>query len=98
MNKPTLWLLVGIPASGKSTAAASIAKHDPDSIHISRDAIRYSMLCDDESYFAHEEDVFTELQYNSSSFERTELIRNYLNKILDLMAATKAAIPEDGEY
>lgn len=48
--------------------------------------------------FAQSEDVFTELQYNSSSFERTELIRNYLNKILDLMAATKAAIPEDGEY
>ena len=45
--------------------------------------------------FAQSEDVFTELQYNSSSFERTELIRNYLNKILDLMAATKAAIPED---
>ena len=48
--------------------------------------------------FAQSEDVFTELQYNSSSFERTELIRNYLNKILDLMAATKAALPEDGEY
>ena len=48
--------------------------------------------------FAQSEDVFTELQYNSSSFERTELIRNYLNKILDLMETTKAAIPEDGEY
>jgi len=60
MNKPTLWLLVGIPASGKSTAAASIVERNPNYIHISRDAIRYSMLGDEESYFAHEEDVFTE--------------------------------------
>lgn len=55
-------------------------------------------VSEDVGEFAQSEDVFTELQYNSSSFERTELIRNYLNKILDLMAATKAAIPEDGEY
>ena len=48
--------------------------------------------------FAQSEDVFTELQYNVESFSRTELIREYLYKILDLMAATKAAIPEDGEY
>lgn len=48
--------------------------------------------------FAQSEDVFTELQYNVESFSRTELIREYLYKILDLMEATKAAIPEDGEY
>ena len=48
--------------------------------------------------FAQSEDVFTELQYNVESFSRTELIREYLYKILDLMEATKAAIPEDGDY
>lgn len=48
--------------------------------------------------FAQSEDIFTELQYNVESFSRTELIREYLYKILDLMEATKAAIPEDGEY
>ena len=48
--------------------------------------------------FAQSEDVFTELQYNVESFSRTELIREYLYKILDLIEATKDAIPEDGEY
>ena len=29
------------------------------------------------------EDVFVELQYNTESFSKAELIRNYLNKIND---------------
>ena len=57
MNKK-LWLMVGAPGSGKSTY---LATHNiPNSIVVSRDKIRYSMLKDEEPYFSKETAVYKE--------------------------------------
>ncbi|MBO7535765.1 MAG: ATP-binding protein [Bacilli bacterium] len=51
-----LVLMVGTPASGKSTF---IKEHNKDNYKvISRDAIRFSLLKDNEDYFAHENEVY----------------------------------------
>ena len=59
MNKPckTLYLMAGIPASGKSTYARELAAAT-NAIYISRDEIRFSLLGDAEDYFAHETQVY----------------------------------------
>lgn len=49
-----LSLTAGVPGSGKSTW---IKENKPDAVIISRDAIRFSLLKDDEDYFAHEDEV-----------------------------------------
>lgn len=57
MNKPTLYVMIGAPGSGKST----VAKKFSDKFNIpivSRDTIRYSILKDNDSYFAKESLVF----------------------------------------
>lgn len=56
--KKYLNILIGIPASGKSTFAKNVLSKD--STIISRDVIRYSMLKDGEEYFSHEKEVLRE--------------------------------------
>ena len=51
-----LVLMVGTPASGKSTFIKENNKNNYKVI--SRDAIRFSLLKDDEDYFAHENEVY----------------------------------------
>ena len=53
--KKHLYLMVGVPGSGKSTYAKSVLK-DGD-IYISRDEIRYSLLTEEDDYFAKENEV-----------------------------------------
>ena len=57
---PKLYILCGIPCSGKSTWAKGCLM---DAIHISRDEIRFSILKDGEEYFSHETEVFKEFIY-----------------------------------
>lgn len=57
-NKP-LYILVGLPASGKSTWAKARCKNNPHAAYISRDEIRFSLLKDEEEYFAKEKEVFS---------------------------------------
>lgn len=55
---PKLYILCGPSGCGKSTwRNAFIAEHE-DVRYVSRDEIRFSMLKDDEDYFAHEKEVF----------------------------------------
>ena len=56
MKKKILYLLCGIPGSGKTHWASSQA--DETHIWVSRDAVRFSMLKPDEDYFAHETEVY----------------------------------------
>lgn len=60
-QKKRLWIMVGIPASGKSTF---IATHDnffnERKAVISRDNIRFSMIKEKDSYFSREKEVFNE--------------------------------------
>ena len=57
-----LVLMMGVPGSGKSTYARNILKYGD--IYVSRDEIRYSMLTDEDDYFAKENEVIkTFIQY-----------------------------------
>lgn len=53
--KKHLYLMMGVPGSGKSTYAKHILKYGD--IYISRDEIRYSLLTDEDDYFAKENKV-----------------------------------------
>ena len=56
MKQKKVWLLAGIPGSGKSTwAREQIAKYG--GVHCSRDEIRFSLLKEGEDYFSHEDEV-----------------------------------------
>lgn len=57
MNK-VLLLMVGPSGAGKSYWAAQFMRKHPDTVLVSRDAIRFALLKDGEDYFAHEETVF----------------------------------------
>lgn len=53
----TLYLLCGVPACGKSTFAKKVSKNN-DVFWISRDAIRFELIQEDDEYFIHENEVF----------------------------------------
>ena len=53
----TLYLMSGIPASGKSTYARKLAASN-GAVYISRDEIRFAVLKDNEDYFSHEDEVY----------------------------------------
>ena len=53
-----LFLMVGFPASGKSTFLKKNCKEND--IIVSRDAIRFSMVAEGEEYFSREKEVFKE--------------------------------------
>ena len=75
--KLILWIMVGLPASGKSTFASQYCKVHPNTIHVSRDEIRFSKITDDEAYFSAEREVFKEF---------CKQIQNNLNAGLDVIA------------
>ena len=53
--KKHLYLMMGVPGSGKSTYVKNILKYGD--IYISRDEIRYSLLTEEDDYFAKENEV-----------------------------------------
>ena len=59
MSKPTMTMMVGLPASGKSTYAKEIAKEN-NAIVLSSDAIRWELF-GDETDQGHNQKVFQEL-------------------------------------
>ena len=57
----TLWLMCGIPGSGKSTWIREHEKYfEPSYKVISRDEIRFSMLGENDDYFSKEKEVWDE--------------------------------------
>lgn len=93
MSAKNLWIMCGIPGSGKSTWCSEAVKK-PGAIRVSRDVIRFNMLEDDEDYFAHEFDVFREFikQINDGLADEkvedifvdaTHLNEKSRNKVLD---------------
>lgn len=57
MNKPTMWVLVGLSGSGKSTIATQIANENPNTVIVSSDAIREELTGNYEDQ-EHNEEVF----------------------------------------
>lgn len=55
INKPVLFINVGIPGAGKSTFCKN---HMNDFPIVSRDAIRFSLLGDTDEYFSKEKEVY----------------------------------------
>ena len=68
MKPKKVFLLSGVPASGKSTFVKTNSKKGD--VWVSRDAIRFSFLGDNEDYFSHEEEVF-------------DCFINFINQVLD---------------
>lgn len=58
MEKSKLYLMMGCPGSGKSTYLKTRFSQPP--VVVSRDAIRFSMVSEDEEYFSKEKEVFRE--------------------------------------
>lgn len=58
--KPILYIMVGIPGSGKTWYATNKLMRCSHMVYISRDKIRFSMVKDDEPYFTHEKEVYKE--------------------------------------
>lgn len=104
MKQKNLWLMCGIPGSGKSTWIRE-EKHtfSGNSVTISRDEVRFEMLKDDEDYFAHENEVFdTFCSYiqeaiNSDEIDNifvdaTHLNQSSRNKVLNRLDLTNVVI------
>ena len=58
MEKSKLYLMMGCPGSGKSTYLKERFSQPP--VVVSRDAVRFSMVKEDEEYFSKEKEVFKE--------------------------------------
>lgn len=56
--KPTLFVMVGAPGSGKSYFAHQLLNWMDNVVYISRDEVRMSIVKDDEHYFSHETRVY----------------------------------------
>lgn len=58
MKQQNLWILVGIPGSGKSTWVKNNLEKFDNSVIISRDNIRFHLTPEDQPYFINEKKVF----------------------------------------
>lgn len=59
-----LFIMCGIPGSGKSTCAKQLIEKNPQIKYVSRDEIRFSRLKEGEEYFAQEDMVFWEFTHS----------------------------------
>lgn len=80
-----LYLMCGIPGSGKSTFIKNKIKNNKIVI-ISRDSIRFSLVRSDEEYFSHEEEVIKTL-WNKAN----EALANNKNVLIDQTSLTPKA-------
>lgn len=55
---PILYVMVGIPGSGKSYWATNFLNNSYNRVYVSRDNVRLGMLKEGEAYFSHEKAVF----------------------------------------
>lgn len=78
MKRKKVWLMCGIPGSGKSTWIRS--RLVPGAEWISRDNVRFAILTDEDDYFAHEDDVFdTFINYINQTLEKDEIHTIYID-------------------
>lgn len=58
-----LYMMVGVPGSGKSYYAKHNLIKDESCVYISRDEVRFSMVDNEEEYFSKEKQVFKEFVF-----------------------------------
>lgn len=89
-----LWLMSGVPGSGKSTYAKYMAGQMQNSVYVSRDVIRYSLITDNDHYFSKENEVFNKFVSQINHYinhpevmnifvDATHLDERSRNKLLD---------------
>ena len=75
MKRKKVWLMCGIPGSGKSTWIQEQMKIFPG-VWCSRDNVRFSMVSEDEEYFSKEDEVFRAWISEIQRAMKDESIRN----------------------
>lgn len=75
MKRKRVWLTCGIPGSGKSTWVKNHMKTHPGA-WCSRDNVRFSMIGEDEDYFARENEVFDAWIFSIQAAIANEAIDN----------------------
>lgn len=96
MTQKTLLLMSGPSGAGKSYWVKDFIKDRPNAIWVSRDAVRFSMVSEDEEYFSKEKKVFKEwirqiqeaLDEDSEGWviaDATHLTERSRNKTLDAL-------------
>lgn len=77
-NAKNLYLMCGVPGSGKSTwCKDQIAKDTSyQSLHVSRDIIRFALVDESDAYFSKEDDVFNEFIREIAAAIRHPRVRN----------------------
>ena len=75
MHDKTLWIMVGIPGSGKTWYAKNKLMQGPEWRYVSRDEVRFSLVSADEEYFSKEKEVFNQFVNTiKAAFEEDEVI------------------------
>lgn len=79
MKQKKVWLLSGLPGSGKSTwARQKIVENG--GVWCSRDEVRFSIVKEDEEYFSHEDEVFnTWIKQINKALENPEVEDVYID-------------------
>lgn len=78
MKQKRVYVLAGVPGSGKSTWIRS--QLVPGAEWISRDNVRFAILSDEDDYFAHEDDVFdTFINYINQTLEKDNIHTIYID-------------------
>ena len=79
MKQKKVWLLSGLPGSGKSTwARQKIAENG--GVWCSRDEVRFSIVKENEEYFSHEDEVFnTWIKQINKALENPEVKDVYID-------------------
>ena len=72
-----LYILIGVPGSGKTTYAKIMLKHNANLRYVSRDEVRFSLVSEEEEYFSKETEVFNTFISN---------IKQYIDKKYDVIA------------
>lgn len=92
MKPKNLYLMCGVPGCGKSTWIKNHISEYPNSIHISRDTVRFNMVGENEDYFSKEKEVFNKFielineafeSYDNIFVDATHVNSGSRNKVLD---------------
>ena len=89
MKEKTLWIMVGIPGSGKTWCAKNKLMRGPGWGYVSRDEIRFNLVSKNEDYFSKEKEVFKTFANTICSMLNTEGIFNVIADATHLNEASR---------